>query len=367
MPVRKKILLIASEFPPEPGGIGNHAYNLAKQFTYNGYDVSVIADHRLRDSKNEIVFDRKLSFNIIRIKIRSIRVLMYVSRIFQIFKHTYLNEVIIASGKFPLWVVSLTTLFLKKKVFIAIIHGSEVNFKKTILRKSVDLSLGKFHHIVAVSNYTKSLISYLNLPNIIVIPNGFELSETFKTSSKKEIGNPSLITVGSVSDRKGQMNVIYALPYLIKSYPEIHYHMVGKPYKKDKFFNLAKKLGVDSYITFHGSVSEERKIDLLQNSDIFAMLSQNTSSGDVEGFGIAILEANSLGIPAIGAKGCGIEDAILDYKSGILIQNDNPLEFEKSIKTILKNYDSFCHESKLWASKFSWKNITREYVKILKL
>ncbi|MDG2436340.1 MAG: glycosyltransferase, partial [Polaribacter sp.] len=97
------------------------------------------------------------------------------------------------------------------------------------------------------------------------------------------------------------------------------------------------------------------------------MLSQNTASGDVEGFGIAILEANSLGIPSIGAKNCGIEDAILDYKSGILIQNNNPSEFEKSIKNILENYNLYGYESIIWASKFSWNNIIKEYIKILEL
>jgi len=367
MIINKNVLIITSEFPPEPGGIGNHAYNIAKQLSMNNYTVTVVCDQRSKISNEKSLFDLNESFKIIRIKKQSIRILMYLNRIFQIFKHTYRNEMIIASGKFPLWIVAITSLFFGEKKYIAVVHGSEVNFKKNILRKTIDISLKKFDHIIAVSNFTKSLVSYLKLTNITVIPNGFALSKTSTIANEKIKGKPSLITVGSISERKGQRNVINALPYLIQSYPEIHYHMVGKPYKKDEFFNLAKKLGVDKHITFHGAVSNEVKIKLLQNSDIFTMLSQNTASGDVEGFGIAILEANSLGIPSIGAKNCGIEDAILDYKSGILIQNNNPSEFEKSIKNILDKYDFYVHESKLWASKFSWKNIIREYIKILEL
>jgi len=363
----KKITIITSEFPPEPGGIGNHAYNIAKYLAINKYKVSVITDQRLNDRQNEILFDSNLLFKVVRVKKQSIRVLMYLNRIFQIFKHTYRNEIIIASGKFPLWIVAITSLFFKKKKYIAVVHGSEVNFKKKILRKSINMSLKKFDHIIAVSNFTKSLISYLKLTNITVIPNGFALPKISTIANEKIKGKPSLITVGSISERKGQRNVINALPTLIKSYPEIHYHMVGKPYKKDEFFKLAKKLNVDKYITFHGAVSDEVKIKLLQNSDIFTMLSQNTASGDVEGFGIAILEANSLGIPAIGAKNCGIEDAILDYESGILIQNNNHSEFKKSIKNILDNYDIYFHESKVWASNFLWKNIIKKYIKILDL
>ena len=51
-------------------------------------------------------------------------------------------------------------------------------------------------------------------------------------------------------------------------------------------------------------------------SDVFVMLSSPTSTGDVEGFGIAIIEANALSLPSIGAKDCGIEDA-LEIRDGI--------------------------------------------------
>ena len=52
-----KILIVASEFPPLPGGIGNHAYNLASNLVSLGYEVTVIADHR--DSiADEVKFDK---------------------------------------------------------------------------------------------------------------------------------------------------------------------------------------------------------------------------------------------------------------------------------------------------------------------
>ena len=212
----KKIIIVTSEFPPEPGGIGNHAYNIAKQLSMNNYKVTVISDQRSEKSNEKSVFDTKLSFKIIRIKKQSIRTLMYLNRIFQIFKNLRKNDLIIASGKFSLWIVALSTLFFKKKINIAIIHGSEVNFRKKILRKTIDISLRKFDHIIAVSNFTKSLISYLKLTNITVIPNGFELSKISITTKEKIKGKPSLITVGSVTKRKGQRNVINALPTLIK-------------------------------------------------------------------------------------------------------------------------------------------------------
>ena len=41
--MKTKILILTSEFPPGPGGIGNHAFNLAEQFLKNNFDVKVLA------------------------------------------------------------------------------------------------------------------------------------------------------------------------------------------------------------------------------------------------------------------------------------------------------------------------------------
>ena len=361
----KKVLIVTSEFPPEPGGIGNHASSLANQLTINKFNVGVIAEQRLENIEKELCFDKIQTFNIVRIKLRKIRLLMYINRIYHVFNAVSKSDIIIASGKFSLWSVAIATFVYRKK-FIAVIHGSEVNFNNKYLRKSIDTSLKRFDKIIAVSTYTKSLIDYLNLNNIEVIPNGFNLPKENELQKKIIKGNPSLITIGSVTERKGQRNVILALPELLKTFPEVHYHIVGSPIEKEKFFALAKELNVANNITFYGIVSEKEKYRLLLGSTIFVMLSENTKRGDVEGFGIALLEANNLKIPVIGAKDCGIEDAVDNYKSGILIDNKNHKEFVIATQSILNNYDRFKNDSINWSLKFTWEIIIKKYIKAIR-
>ena len=88
-------------------------------------------------------------------------------------------------------------------------------------------------------------------------------------------------------------------------------------------------------------------------------------TGDIEGFGIAIIEANYFGLPAIGAKDCGIEDAIDDTKSGRLIAFDAIDEFKLAIKDILANYDTYKKHAKEWALQHSWDLIIKWYIKEL--
>ena len=83
------------------------------------------------------------------------------------------------------------------------------------------------------------------------------------------------------------------------------------------------------------------------------MLSEETKFGDVEGFGIAVLEANHCGLPAIGSKNTGIEDAISVGFSGLVVDAKSDQEICSAIKIILNDYDQFFKKFK----KFGQKNL----------
>lgn len=361
----KKILIVTSEFPPQPGGIGNHAYHLALYLSKSNFTVSVIADQRAEDNSEENHFDSKLPFRVIRINLRQWRFPMYINRVVRTFKHIRQSDFVIATGKFSLWNVGFCRQFLKFSS-MAVIHGSEVNFKAFGLRLATDLALKQFNNIVAVSKFTKDLVSSLNL-KIEVIPNGIVMEKwelpSFTNLDLK--GDPVLTTVGRVSARKGQLQVIKILPELIKVHPNLHYHCIGIPTEAAKFRKESKRLNVDSYITFHGAVSETHLKQILCKSDIFVMLSTESKSGDVEGFGIAILEANAMGIPAIGSKGCGIEDAIENGISGLLVDSDNSENFKKAIDKILINKKTFNKNAIEWANSHDWHKIVKQYINLI--
>lgn len=360
-----KILFITSEFPPQPGGIGNHAFNLASSLQKEGQDITVLTDVRSTNGKNEQDFDQQLYFEVKRVKRRKIIVISYLDRFFKAMSLISKTDIVFASGKFSLWLVFFLRLFYNKK-YIAIIHGSELLLPNKFLRKFTYRSLKKFDEIVAVSNYTKNVIRGLNLKNISVIPNGFSVSEIHQ--SQLPLKKPEalhLITVGNVTQRKGQHNVIKVIPELLKTFPKLTYHIVGIPTEKEKLEALANNLKVEGHIKFHGKVSEEKKHELLASSSIFMMLSEETKQGAIEGFGIAILEANALGIPAIGSKDCGIEDAISHKKSGCLVQ---PKEIKTIVDAVIEintSFESYSKKAKDWSKQFTWDKIVKQYMKIV--
>lgn len=359
----KKITFITSEFPPLPGGIGNHAYFLSKYLQNAGYSITVLTDFREPNADNE--FDKNQIFKVERIQRNAFT---YISRIVKAFKLSYDSEIIIVSGKFSLWLGALLKLiFLSKKV-ITVIHGSELKAGGKVSKLLTQLSLKKMDKIVAVSQFTKSLILQINPKlTIEVINNGIEIEE-LEFEQLPELNFESrinLITVGNLTYRKGQQNVIKALPFIKTKFPSIHYHCVGITTELESFTSLANKLNVLQDITFHGVLTNEKKNSLLKKCSIFCMLSSVLKNGDVEGFGIAVLEANALGLPAIGSNDSGIKDAIENYSSGILINPTDEAAFAKAIHEIISNYNDYSSNAKKWAKKFQWDVISKEYEKVI--
>lgn len=359
-----KLLLISSEFPPQPGGIGVHAHNLATFLTKNDFTVTVLTDTRSTLGAEESDFDRKQTYQIKRVKRRSVLLLTYLKRIMSALFLVKAHDIVLVSGKFPVWVGGLLSLVTSKKI-VGVLHGSEVALPTSFKKSFTKWCVRRLNNVITVSNFTKSLIADWGLQNIEVIPNGFSM-EALTPIKVKNTDRLQLITVGNVTERKGQQNVIRAMPAIRKKFPDAIYHVVGIPTEKEAACQLAEELGVVDSVIFHGKVTEAKKIELLQQCTVFLMLSQATAEGDVEGFGIAILEANALGIPAIGATNCGIEDAISQNVSGKLVVYYDVDAIFGALEAILQDYESYSHGAITWSQKFVWDVVIQKYINVLR-
>lgn len=358
------IVIFTSEFPPGPGGIGNHAYNLSRQFAKNHFPVTVITPSR-KDHPYK-AFDQLQPFRIFRYSENG----TYIWRLFTIFtillKEVPLRKdtIVICSGLMPLILGGIMPL-VKRMV---VLHGHEVLMGGFLFQQSVKAMLKKYDQIIAVSSFAKekALEKFPEL-KIKIINNGADLKRfgQFLNSKDSEIKEVRLVTLGSLSPRKGQHNVIKALPHLKEYFNDISYHMIGTPYIKEELLDLAISLNVEDKVIFHGILCDKDVIDVFNKSNIFVMLSENQQNGDVEGFGIAIIEANYLGLPAIGSKGCGIEDAILEGKTGRVIECNNAMEFKEAIMDILNNYDKFSNAAKNWAKQHDWDIVSAQYLETI--
>lgn len=150
-------------------------------------------------------------------------------------------------------------------------------------------------------------------------------------------GTLVLLTVGKVTERKGQDVVIRALPAILKEIPNTQYLIIGMPSRKEKFLKLAKELGVSKNVRFYGKVETSRVVQFLNCSDLFVLTSRCPPNGHFEGFGIAAVEAALCGKPAVVTNNSGLVEAISEGETGFAVPEENVPATADTILALLKD------------------------------
>ena len=358
-------LIITRTFPPEVGGMQNLMWGLARSLSKINL-IKVFADYTEGHQK----FDNTVSFSIERVS--GVKLLRKYRKSYLI--NEYLNEnknvkCLIADH----W-KSLELIKTNKKK-ICLIHSKEINHPKgSRLNKKVLEVLNNVDHVVANSNFTKNLAIEIGVEEkrIVVINPGVD--EVIEISKKDLIKaeeffkgkQQRLITVSRFDKRKNHEKVIMAIRNLKEIYPDIIYTCIGYGEEEENLKKLVIELKLEDQVKFLKNIPNELKNALVAKSNVFIMPSI-IHKKSVEGFGIAYVEAAQYGIPSIGGKDGGANDAIDHDKSGLICDGNNLDEIFSSIKLMLENkkYLGLGKNAKEFVNKFQWSKIIEEYKKIL--
>jgi phosphatidyl-myo-inositol dimannoside synthase len=150
-------------------------------------------------------------------------------------------------------------------------------------------------------------------------------------------GRCVLLTVAHLVERKGHEQVLRAVAGLRADRPDVLYGIVGRGVHEPHLRRVTQELGLHDHVRFLGYVPDEELPDYYAAADIHVMPS--TCDGDVEGFGISFIEAAACGTPSIGSRSGGIPDAIIDGKTGFLVEPEDVAGLAEVIKTLLADED----------------------------
>ena len=296
----------------------------------------------------------------------------------------YNPDLILASGKHSVWFGSLLKIFFRLK-FICFAHGSEFG---TTNKREININKLSYSYsdlIISVSNYTMKYIyenTNIKPKKIVVINNGANNKQFFKLGPEdiknfkiknKLLNKKIILTLGNISERKGQWVTIKALQYVIKKIPNICYICVGLPSEIENCIKLAKETGVKDHVIFTGIVEDKDLNKWLNIADIFVMTSTHTKKGDFEGFGIAVIEAALCGKPAIVSKGNnGVFESISDSITGLSVKEKNSKDVANKILSLFEDESKIKRmgENALIRARkhFTWEKKVKEmYEEIISL
>ncbi len=343
------LLVFSSEFPPGPGGIGTHAYQLSNALLGLGWRISVYAPQDYAAPAEIRQFNAIQPYPIFQLPSQrgSLTEAFHRWKLLQRVFRQERPDVVLATGGRCAW---LTALLTKRRPipWVAIGHGSEFTVRAFWEKRLTRWAFSQAGAVVCVSQFTAGLMRELRVrpKNIAVIPNGADRArfrsltnaewEMF-VEQKQLKGKRLLLTVGNVTERKGQEVVIRALPLILKEVPQVHYLMAGLPTIQPKLEGLARELGVADHVHFLGRVPPEDLLGFMNACDLFVMTSRRTETGDCEGFGIAVVEAALCGKPAVVSSNSGLAEAIVHGKTGVAVAEGDSGQTAKTIVELLQD------------------------------
>ncbi len=305
-------LFIVNSFPPYKGGISHYLYGICRLLSKKR-NIAVITRVTQHTESEEFSVKRAGFYNSYPIlnKIHH-----YILSILFFFKHRNSIKRIYAGAAVPYGIMALLFKYIKPSIHVYIFtYGSELLWNEKISHyKTRNSILRKADTIITISRYSRNIIRDItDKPVYIVYPGYNGVFKSKEHHAKKHI---NILTVASLTKRKGQHLVLMALSKIADKL-DFTYNIIGSGPEKKSLFALAEKLNISNSVNIYSGLSDNEVENYYTKSDIFIMPTYRDNY-DIEGFGIVYLEAGAHSLAIIASPVGGVTDIIEHNKNGIM-------------------------------------------------
>lgn len=267
-----------------------------------------------------------------------------------------------------LFIPAHTVPFIHPKRTVVTIHGLEYEFcpeayswyERWYMRLSIRYSCRWAEVVVCVSENTKRDVMKQYLVPEEKIQVVFEGYDPKIPNLESQIQNrvlPYLLFIGRLEERKNITRIIEAFEILKQKYQIPHeLVLVGKPgYGYEKIRSEIHNLQSDIPIRELGYVNEEEKWSLLRGADVFVFPTL------YEGFGIPVLEAQSVGTPVVTSNTSSLPEVA--GEGAVYVDPLSAEHIAEGIWLVLSDRDrrnAIIERATRNVERFSWVSCARE-------
>lgn len=259
-----------------------------------------------------------------------------------IYQHTNGNPFAMYEMKYGISERSKIFAIIKKRLFEALCKADKI------------ILISQFGYDSFCSCYPelseKSVLLKNGIPNIPLKDKEVKLNDKI-----------NIITVGTISNRKGQDVIIRALGAIEKTkLSKYHLYIVGSGPQSDVFMDLAQRLNLIDNITFMGPMLQDDIIELFRNMDIMVLMSHS------EGLPISLIEGLRSGLPIITTNVDGCPETVRD--NGFILEKGDHIALANvldSLKTAVLEEMSIKSRS-LFEEEFDLERFVKGFLGILR-
>lgn len=379
-------LVVTNDFGPRAGGIETFIHGLLEQASKNQQRNFIVLTSHQSPQDEVIKFDQKMwENNRIRVVRDTAKVLLPTRRLAK--KATDLFVVhkcenVIFGSSAPLGLLAKSLRRAGAKHIVALTHGHEVWWARMPLFSALLRRIGaQADQMTYLGEFTRGAVVNALLredhSKLVHLPPGVDLTRFIPAAKSLELqkkwgveGAPVIVSIGRLVPRKGSDQLIKAMPEVLKQFPKSKLLLVGTGNYKKRLEKLVHNLKVQDSVIFTGRVAHELLPAYYRLGDIFAAPCRSRYGGlEVEGLGIVYLEASACGVPVIAGKSGGAPDAVLDGKTGILVNGRDHLEVSAALIKLLgdeKLRAQMGTAGRVWMEQlWSWEGIGTRFEEII--
>lgn len=383
-------LLVSEIFPPKVGGSGRWFWELYKRLPRDDFAVAAGSDPAAAevDSATDLAIDRvPLSFPTRFLRPSSLPHYWRASRalgetirrreVRWLHAARCLPEGLLAAG--------LAARFGIRYACFA--HGEEVNpsnpetrppwhrrsiYESRELGLMVGLVLRRASFLIANSDNTARILTErwgLPAERVFRVHPGVD-TERFVPARRDPAARERLgwgdrtvvVTVGRLQKRKGHDTLIRALRAVRERCPDVLYAIVGDGEERGALERLVEELDLGNSVRFMGGVSDDELVACYQQCDLFALANREIA-GDIEGFGLVLLEAQACGRPVVAGDSGGTAETLDPGRTGVLVDCQGPEALAATLAELLtdrERLEAMGAAARAWVEeRFDWEASAR--------
>ena len=373
-----RILLLSWNYPPVLGGIEYMVQNLFVRFRNFGHAVRLLTACA-PDAPAEPDVQRSPRRGLVRF------VLFCLTAGFGICRRwkpqvIYCGTVVTAPpAVFFKWIFGIP--------FVVLVHGSDVLRPGWFYQCCVGWLLRRADRVIANSDPTRlSLLERGVKPaRIAVIHPGVRVEDFLHEPDSapppvvvEAAGRRVLLSVGRLIRRKGVLEFVErVMPALAAEFPDVLLLIVGDDATsslvhserlRDTIAAKVEQLNLSGHVQLLGSVDQETLLHLFFAADVFIMPCLDLP-GDVEGFGIVLLEAALAQTPCVATRSGGIPQAVQENVTGIVVPPGDWEAMRVQVAGLLRDESRRQQMGQAGRERalrsFSWDAIAAEHVRLL--
>lgn len=263
---------------------------------------------------------------------------------------------------------------------VTINHGQDVKMPVGIYQKFVPKVFKALDGVISVSRATRQecIKRGMSPEKGVALPNGFDMTDFKEVPDKKEArselaqrfgfnlnGTHLLLTVGRQVKRKGHEWFLRHVLPKVKS--DVIYMAIGDGPEHENLKEIREASPHKEQIILAGKQPDKILKQAYSAADVFIMPNIPVE-GDMEGFGIVLLEANLASTPAVAADLEGIKDVVRNGENGFKVPVRNETEFAERIDQIINNgHESLAKNSRMFVEEnFAWNKVAEQYISYLR-